>query len=72
METLTLRKIMENSKGLFKIEPKVKASDNYSLSLIYTPGVKHIISNHFKVGENCMAIKNNPDAIYDYCITSHA
>jgi hypothetical protein len=39
MNTLTLRKIMEISRGLLKIEPKVRASDAYSLSLIYTPGV---------------------------------
>ncbi len=42
MNTLTLRKIIETSKGLLKIEPKVRASDAYSLSLIYTPGVRKI------------------------------
>jgi malic enzyme len=42
MNTLTLRRIIETSKGLLKIEPKVRASDAYSLSLIYTPGVSFI------------------------------
>jgi malic enzyme len=38
---------MEQSRGLLKIEPKVKASDTYSLSLIYTPGVR-IYETYFK------------------------
>jgi malic enzyme len=45
MDALTLRKIMEQSRGLLKIEPKVKATDPYSLSLIYTPGVINDITN---------------------------
>lgn len=71
MNTLTLRRIIETSKGLLKIEPKVRASDAYSLSLIYTPGV-FLSLQTYQVGQVCLKIKEQPETIYDYCITSHA
>jgi len=30
---------MEKTQGLITIKPKVKITDSYTLSLVYTPGV---------------------------------
>lgn len=62
MKQVSLKGIMEKSHGLITIKPKIKVTDAYTLSLVYTPGV----------GQNCLEIKANPDSLYDYTIVTNA
>jgi len=39
MKQITLSGIMEKVHGLVEIKPKVKVTDAFTLSLVYTPGV---------------------------------
>lgn len=47
---------------MIRIRPKVRVTDNYTLSLVYTPGVGHI----------CKVIESDPDQLYDLTITNNS
>lgn len=47
----SLKNLFLRTNGLIKIKPKVRVTDNYTLSLVYTPGVGHI----------CKVIEKDPD-----------
>ena len=58
----SLLNLFARTHGLIKIRPTVRVSDNYTLSLVYTPGVGHV----------CKVIEKDPDLLYDLCITGRS
>lgn len=42
MKSQSLKQLFLRTNGLIRIRPKVRVTDNYTLSLVYTPGVGHI------------------------------
>ncbi|CAD8092608.1 unnamed protein product [Paramecium primaurelia] len=58
----SLRNLFLRTNGLIRIRPKVRVTDNYTLSLVYTPGVGHI----------CKVIESDPDQLYELTITNNS
>ena len=58
----SLMNLFARTHGLIKIRPTVRVTDNYTLSLVYTPGVGHV----------CKVIEKDPDLLYDLCITGRS
>ncbi|CAD8124597.1 unnamed protein product [Paramecium sonneborni] len=58
----SLKNLFLRTNGLIRIKPKVRVTDNYTLSLVYTPGVGHI----------CKVIEKDPDQLYDLTITGNS
>lgn len=58
----SLKQLFLRTNGLISIKPKIRITDNYTLSLVYSPGVGFI----------CQTIKENPDSLYDLTITGNS
>ncbi|CAD8106348.1 unnamed protein product [Paramecium primaurelia] len=57
-----LKQLFLRTNGLISIKPKIRITDNYTLSLVYSPGVGYI----------CQVIQKNPDLLYDLTITGNS
>lgn len=52
----TLLEFFKKYNGLLSLKNKIPIKDNYTLSLVYTPGV----------GQSCLEIQKDPETAYSY------